>query len=444
MVDAIGLVKSQDHSGAWRHLSQNAIPSTTDIPPLPGEQDQPLIHVLVVDDERDLAEEIVESLQAQGWQAETVSSGADALARINADLSINVMLTDMRMPNMDGITLAKAAYACRGDDNPLSIIVLTGHATVQSAAETVRLGAVDFLTKPVRLNDVKSALSRAYLNSLSRRKVWLDVRAKAAKSKEAADKIVALEAAVAQLNVRPPGTLDDDGRKAFMSVVSHELRTPLVPILGLSELIEDQHGTLPRKDIREFAREIRLGGERLTDAITRITEFTDLSAGRVKPQPRPLRTTKILDGVAAAVGTQLRERQQTLSIVDTAQCVIVSDGHILRRALVELATNASRFSPCKTEVFLSVAAVATGVAFVIADQGPGMTALEIDVAMRPFQQIDMSLSRPVEGLGLGLALVRKFAECLGGSLAIESTPGGGTRAILHVPSMSPSHGVSGS
>ena len=402
------------------------------------------MHVLVVDDERALAEEIVEFLQAQGWQAETVSSGADALARIDGDPSINVMLTDMRMPNMDGFTLARTASDRRGDDHPLSVIILTGHATVQSAAETVRLGAVDFLTKPVRLNDVKSALSRAYLNAIGRQTAWLDTQAKAAKTKDDADKIVALEAAVARLNVRPPDMLEEDGRKAFMSVVSHELRTPLVPILGLAELMEVEHGTLPRKDIGEFAREIRLGGERLTDAITRITEFTDLSAARVKPQPRPLRTTKILDGVAAAVGTQLRERQQTLSIVDTAQCVIVSDGHILRRALVELATNASRFSPCKTEVVLSVAAVATGVAFVIADQGPGMSESEIEIATRPFQQIDMSLSRPVEGLGLGLALARKFAECLGGSLAIESTPGGGTRAILHVPSMSPPHGVSGS
>lgn len=97
MVDAVGLVKSQDLSGARRHLSQNAIHSTTDIPPRPRQQGPGPTHVLVVDDERELADEIVEFLQAQGWQAETVSSATDALALIDGDPSINILLTDIRM-----------------------------------------------------------------------------------------------------------------------------------------------------------------------------------------------------------------------------------------------------------------------------------------------------------------------------------------------------------
>ena len=344
---------------------------------------------------------------------------------------------------MDGMTLARTASDRRGDDHPLSVIIMTGHATLQSAAMTVRSGAIDFLTKPVRSDNLKNAMLQAYLVSLRRQTAWLDASAEAAKAKDNARKIVALESKISRSNSRPSDVPDDDGgREAFMSVVSHELRTPLVPILGFAELIEIEHDTLPREDIREFAREIRLGAKRLTDSMTRITEFTDLSAERVKPRPRPLHTTKILDGVAAAVGTQLRERQQTLSIVDTVQCVIVSDEHILRRALVELAMNAGRFSPCKTEVVLSAAEIATGVAFDIADQGPGMTELEIDVATRPFQQIDMSLTRPVEGLGLSRALARKFVKCLGGSLSIKSRPRTGTRAILHVPSTAPSLGGS--
>ncbi len=419
-------------------MSENARRPSTYNPPPPGDLEALLAHVLVVDDECHLAEEIVEYLQGLGWRAETVSSGADALARIDDDLSINVMLTDIRMPVMDGFTLARTASGRRGDEHPLSIIIFTGHATLVSAAETVRLGAVDFLSKPLTLVDLKASLSRAYSKSLHRRTAWLSAQAKSARSKEDAHTISKLKCIIARSDTYASHMSDvDDGRSAFISVVNHELRTPLVPILGLAELIEIEHETLPRKDILEFAREIRMGGERLTNTLTRISEFTELSAGRIKTELRPLLTTKILACVAAAVSTQLQKQHQTLSIIDAAQSVIVSDGRILHRALVELVMNASQFSPSKTEIILSATEIDTGVALVIADQGSGMTELEIDVAMRPFQQIDMSLTRRVEGLGLGLALVRKCSECLGGYLSFESKPGIGTHAILQLPYTAP-------
>ena len=423
-------------------MSENARRPSTYDPPLPGDPEALLAHILVVDDECPLAEEIVECLQGLGWRAETVSSGADALARIDNDLSINVMLTDIRMPVMDGFTLARTASGRRGDEHPLSIIIFTGHATLLSATETVRLGAVDFLSKPLTLVGLKSSLSRAYSKALHRRTAWLSAQAKSVKSKEDAHTISALKCIIARSDAHTSNVSDDDdGRSAFLSVVNHELRTPLVPILGLAELIEMEHETLPRKDILEFAREIRRGGERLTNALTRIAEFTELSAGRVKAEPRPLLTTKILAHVAATVATQLQKRKQTLSILDAVQSVIVSDGRILHRALVELVMNASQFSPYKTEIILSATEIATGIALVIADEGSGMTELETGVAMRPFQQIDMSLTRQVEGLGLGLALVRKCSECLGGYISFESRPGIGTHAILHLPNTAPSHCV---
>lgn len=114
-------------------------------------------HILVVDDEIELKNVLVESLLAQGYQTTGLSSGADALAALRKQ-TFDVMLTDLMMPGMDGLTLVQEALKI---DSQLATIVMTGQGTIQTAVDAIKVGAFDYVLKPFRLQTLLPLLARA-------------------------------------------------------------------------------------------------------------------------------------------------------------------------------------------------------------------------------------------------------------------------------------------
>ena len=133
-------------------------------------------HVLVVDDETDLADEINDYLLAHHFKAQAVSNGEDALQRLDADPSISVLLSDIRMPDLNGLELADAALSRRTDANPLEVVMLTGHGTVDDATRALRSGAVDFLQKPIALETIAHAVRRAAKAAADRQARWQELQ----------------------------------------------------------------------------------------------------------------------------------------------------------------------------------------------------------------------------------------------------------------------------
>ena len=110
-------------------------------------------HILVVDDEPGSREGLRRLLQAWGYEAETAGSGEEALARIDA-VGPSAVITDLVMPGMDGLQLLQKLQS----DYPVPVIVLTGQGTIEQAVEAVKLGAQDFLEKPVEPAKLKILL----------------------------------------------------------------------------------------------------------------------------------------------------------------------------------------------------------------------------------------------------------------------------------------------
>lgn len=398
-------------------------------------------HVLVVDDEVIIREEIVEFLAAQGFEAASVSNGAAALQTLDADPLVTVMLSDIRMPEMDGLTLAAAAIAKRGEQHALEVVMLTGHATVSDAAASARLRAIDFLLKPLSFVNLKASLTRAHQSAVARRTKWQQNQALETMYGDTVRQVGDLQVLVGQLQSRMSKPADahraeDGGRNAFMAVVNHELRTPLVPIIGLAELIEDSPDAIDPLELKSLARAIRMGGERLERALSRITALADLVAGRVVVQTAPCRPDRIVQIAERTIADRLQERQQTLTTTTGFVPALLTDSGKVTQVLDEVLDNASRFSPPSSELRLSVTNENDGVVFRVTDAGPGMTDAEIEVAGRDFQQVDMSMTRRVEGLGIGLPIARRIAGLLGGTLSIDSTPGHGTAVSLFLPASS--------
>jgi len=114
-------------------------------------------NVLLVDDEEQFLEVLSQRLKARGLKVDTVTSGEDALRRVE-DHNFDAIVVDLAMPGIDGIETLKRIKEKRPD---LEIIMLTGHATVKSGIEAMKLGAEDFLEKPVDLNDLLEKIGEA-------------------------------------------------------------------------------------------------------------------------------------------------------------------------------------------------------------------------------------------------------------------------------------------
>ncbi len=125
--------------------------------------------ILIVDDEPGFLEELTESLIAAGWHVERASDAATAWEKLSADQGLTVLLSDLRMPGTDGLSLARRVCDKRCSANPTEVVLLTGDGTEDDAAEAARIGVFDFLSKPVSLKALLDSTERAYRSARARR-----------------------------------------------------------------------------------------------------------------------------------------------------------------------------------------------------------------------------------------------------------------------------------
>jgi signal transduction histidine kinase len=226
----------------------------------------------------------------------------------------------------------------------------------------------------------------------------------------------------------------DNAKTTFLAHMSHELRTPLNAILGFSELIRDAHlGPLPDR-YRGYAEDIHRSGQHLLALVNDVLDLSRVESGRLELQPEPVDLASDVEGAISLVA----QRAETHGIVIEQRVardlpLLHADPLRLRQILINLLTNAVKFTPDGGRVTIEAMAVARSVRITVADTGIGMTAQEIALALEPFRQARKLSRRPREGSGLGLPLAKALVESHGGMLMIDSEPEVGTRITILLP-----------
>jgi signal transduction histidine kinase len=225
-------------------------------------------------------------------------------------------------------------------------------------------------------------------------------------------------------------------KSQFLTNMSHELRTPLNAVIGFSELIRDQSlGPDALKQYCEYASDIHEAGQHLLRIIDDLLDISKIEAGRLALQEGEME-------IAPAIAAARKMVSQAAADIDISIDVdlpsdlpaLRADEARVRQILLNLLSNAVKFSHRSGHVKVGAVLRPDGdLAISISDQGIGMTQAEIDIAMKPFSQVDASLSRRHEGLGLGLPLVNAFVELHGGRLELASEPAVGTTATVIFP-----------
>jgi signal transduction histidine kinase len=224
-------------------------------------------------------------------------------------------------------------------------------------------------------------------------------------------------------------------KSQFLANMSHELRTPLNAILGFSEVLENGiAGPLQSRQV-EYIGLIRQSGDHLLHLINEILDLARIDAGKLDLNEEVVQPSKLINSAIALVGDRAAAGLLKLAVdIEEDMPPLTADRTRLTEILLNLLSNAIKF----TELggVINVLARRTqegGAAFVVRDNGCGMTEAEIEIALERFGQVDAGLARRHEGSGLGLPLARKLAELHGGSLTLKSEAGRGTTATVLLP-----------
>jgi PAS domain S-box-containing protein len=226
---------------------------------------------------------------------------------------------------------------------------------------------------------------------------------------------------------------DDDSalRSAFLANVHHELRTPLTSIIGFAEVLSRQGGDAVTN---RFADLIARSGRRLEDTFDDILTLSRLDADAMPFNPGPLSVAAEARAAVEAVEEQAREAGLSIEWEgpdEPLDAVLDRDG--LQDVVRHLLDNAVTFTEAGGTVAVRLGAEDRFVVLVVADTGMGMEPAEVPELFAPFRQASTGLDRTHEGCGLGLTIVQRWVDVMGGTVDVDTAPGEGTTVTVRLP-----------
>jgi signal transduction histidine kinase len=225
-------------------------------------------------------------------------------------------------------------------------------------------------------------------------------------------------------------------KSAFLANVSHELRTPLNAIIGFAQLLIDD--VIPGAEERELAyQDILESGNHLLTMVNNILDVARIEAGQqsldllaLPLAPEAIAVERMLAAMVAS------KRQRFAVAIPDDLPAVIADRDRLRQVLLNLLSNAHKFTPPGGAISLTARSMgAEAVVITVADTGIGIAPEHQAIVFEAFQQVESGYARAQQGTGLGLALAKQLVELMGGTIALESTPGVGSAFTVTLPAL---------
>ena len=377
---------------------------------------------LVVDDDLVLRPLLCEVLRQAGFVVEEAEEGEQALS-IFLRTRPDIVLLDVMLPQMDGFTIcAKLRMLPGGEHTP--VLVVTGLGDTESIRHAYEVGATDFITKPLNWD----ILSHRVRYMLRASRAMEDLR-----KKEAENRALLLETkrtAEELLKAKEEAEAADRAKTEFLATMSHELRTPLNAILGYTQLfLTETLGTLT-VDQGYALQRVDKNGRELLDLISAVLDVSRMKAGRLPVEIKEVQVAELLKEIETET-QELREQTNVVSVwkVERGLPLLYTDPGKLKVVIKNLIGNAVKFTE-KGSITVDAHGYESGIGIDVIDTGVGIPTDELPSIFEPFRQLEGTRARQFGGTGLGLHIVKRLLELLGGKIAVESEVGRGS--IFHV------------
>lgn len=355
--------------------------------------------ILIVDDSEDDVEMLRRFLLSEETLIRGLTDSTQA-ERIFTEFEPDLVLLDLHMPEPNGMEILRRLRDARNKQGFLPVLVLTGDVGRTARNAALDLGADDFLTKPL---DREEVVLRAR-NLLSARRLHMEL-ARAYRHKS-----------------------------DFLASMSHELRTPLASIIGFSELlITDATGRFDAATRSKFLAQINTGGKDMLELINDVLDLSKVEAGLIELQIEQVSPADIVSSVLSTIEPLAAQKgiRVQAELSDAGQ--VSADTGKLKQMLLNLVSNAVKFTPNGGRVTIGVNRVDGAVEMSVADTGIGIAESDRGRLFEAFRQIDSPTASHQQGTGLGLALTKRYVELHGGEIRFVSEVGRGSTFTLRLP-----------
>ncbi|MGD8268959.1 MAG: response regulator [Desulfobacterales bacterium] len=358
--------------------------------------------ILIVDDEDGFRETLARRLEKRGAVVNQAAGGKEALASL-AQEPVDVVLLDVRMPGMDGLSVLGHI---RQEHPDTEVILITGNVSTQEGVAGIKAGAFDYLTKPIEIDHLIGKIRQAFDKLIRTQEQAREARFRARMEQQliAADRLAAL------------GTLS--------AGTAHEINNPLA-------IINDAAGWLKSRAAKDesisdaMRKDLDLALDKIESSVKRARRITHqlLSFSR---QADSMAKEFNLSELAVEVVELTRKIASEIQAEVIAACEVKdmrlwSDPYQVRQVLINLVTNGLQAAAPGGTVELIITGNEADAIAVVRDNGPGIPPENLERIFEPF----FTTKPPGEGTGLGLSVSRGIIEKLGGRIEVESKLGAG-------------------
>jgi signal transduction histidine kinase len=378
------------------------------------------ITVLIAEDEPAVRAALSDLIEIED-ELQLVGAAADAQEAIDLarEHRPDVALVDVKMPAGGG---TRAAREIRALSPATRVVALSAYEDRTTVLDMLRAGAAGYLVKGTSAGEIVEAIRRS-------------VRGQASLSTEVTAEVIHELVELLDRSERMTRELHDLDRtkSELIQVLSHELMTPITVIQGAAGTISGLGGALSPEDAQGLATSVSRAADRLRRLVGNLAATARLDREEAEVTTRPVEAAEVIAMAAA----EFPEAGDRLRLPVAGRLELWGDPQLASQALVALVENALEHSPEDQPVDVSLEGTGLQVRVQVADRGTGIDPELAGRIFAAFTQADASVTRPHEGLGIGLYLARKIMAAHDGRIEFEPRDGGGTTFTLSFPQAAP-------
>ncbi len=355
------------------------------------------IKILVVDDMPQNIDVVTELLQKEGYKVFIATSGEKAIKRAEKILP-DLILLDINMPGIDGFETCKILKA-NDDIKNIPVIFLTALADTQNIIKGFEIGAVDYVTKPFKVEEI---LTRIKFH-LERTKLQTELK------KEIATK------------------------NKFFSIVAHDLKNPFISMIGLSQILMDDFDNMEKSEIMELLEEVYASADNTFKFLENLLQWSRSQLGTMKVTPILFSISNLASDLNTLFAPMAKMKKIKLFSEINDEIFIVADQGMVQTVLRNLITNAIKFTPEGGSIKISAFVTDDKVKISVTDTGIGIPEDKLERVFDVTQTYTTKGTNDEEGSGLGLVLCKEFIEKNNGTISVTSTVDVGSTFEVMLP-----------
>ncbi|HOE20194.1 MAG: hybrid sensor histidine kinase/response regulator [Spirochaetes bacterium] len=362
------------------------------------ENDQ--ISILIVDDEEKICNRLDTVLQRQGYYTVATTQSEHAIEYLSQQ-PFDIIITDLNMPQNSGFQIME--YIQQAGINIL-IIVITGYASVDTAIQSIKLGAYDFIQKPFDIETLKLTIKRAALT--------VKLRKENERYVEELKKLNNL-------------------KNEFISIVSHDLRSPLATIGAYVKYLTKKED-FPEKYVR-YLYIIGEITENLYNLVNELLDVSKIERGILHLNYEEVDINTVITSTIETFSTLAKEKNNEIIYIQKPENALIRIDKIkIIQVLNNLISNAIKFTENGT-ITIKARSNENGISIIIQDTGIGIDDELKKSILDPYTLLHTNGTRGEIGTGLGLTICKRFVELHGGSISVESEKDKGSTFTIFLP-----------